>query len=395
MRLASFSLPVMASVFSLAALTAQDAHADEPTAADVASARKLGFEGITLAEKGNCAAAVDKLARAEKLFHAPTTLVRLGECQVQLGKVVEGSENLGRAAREDLPSNAPAAFVAARARAKKGLAAATAKLAHAKVIVKAPPNVTVTVSVDSVTLPSANLGEDRALDPGPHLVEATAPGYLVASAAINLKEGGSEDVTLTLVVDPRAAAAKAPPPAETKAAPPPPPEGAPNRTVAYVLLGVGVVGVGVGSVFEVMLPAVTTPASVPIIIPEETPSGRGLRVLVVDDEPALARISEKSLARAGCMVRAVLDGASALDVLRADPQAVDVLVTDLTMPGMSGLDVAAEARRMRPDLPVLLVSGYSAMLTLESVQAEGIAAILQKPYTPDELALVPEALARG
>ncbi len=157
---------------------------------------------------------------------------------------------------------------------------------------------------------------------------------------------------------------------------------------------------GVGSTFEVMLPAVTTPASVPIIAMEDTPSGRGLRVLVLDDEPALARISEKSLTRAGCVVRAVLDGRTALDVLRADPHSVDVLVTDLTMPGMSGLDVAAEARRMRPDLPVLLVSGYSAMLTLESVQAQGIAAILQKPYTPDELAravlsLVPEAVARA
>lgn len=243
--------PVVAAVLSFGALTAHDARADEPTAADIASARKLGFEGITLAEKGNCTAAVDKLARAEKLYHAPTTLVRLGECQVQLGRVVEGSENLGRAAREDLPSNAPAAFVNARARAKKGLAAATAKLAHAKVTVKAPPNVTVTVAVDSVTVPAANVGEDRALDPGPHLVEASAPGYLVASAAINLKEGGSEDVTLTLVVDPNAATPKAPPPAATKvvAPPPPPPEGAPNRTVAYVLLGVGVVGVGVGSVF--------------------------------------------------------------------------------------------------------------------------------------------------
>lgn len=246
-------MPVLASVLTLAALTAHDARADEPSAADIASARKLGFEGITLAEKGNCAAAVDKLARAEKLFHAPTTLVRLGECQVQLGKVVEGSENLGRAAREELPSNAPAAFVAARARAKRGLAAATAKLAHAKVTVKAPPNVTVTVAVDSVTVPSANVGEDRAFDPGPHLVEASAPGYLVASAAINLKEGGSEDVLLTLVVDPNAAAPKTPPSAGPKETPPPPPppppEGAPNRTVAYVLLGVGGVGVGVGSVF--------------------------------------------------------------------------------------------------------------------------------------------------
>ena len=246
------SLAVMASVFSVTALAARPANADEPTASDIASARKLGFEGITLADKGNCAAAVDKLARAEKLFHAPTTLVRLGECQVQLGRVVEGSENLGRASREELAANAPAAFVAARARAKKGLAAAIAKLAHAKVTVKAPPNVTVTVAVDSVTVPAANVGEDRALDPGPHLVEATAPGYLVASAAINLREGGSEEVTLTLQADPNPPAGKPPPPPEKKAAAPPPPisaEVAPNRTVAYVLLGVGVVGVGVGAVF--------------------------------------------------------------------------------------------------------------------------------------------------
>jgi hypothetical protein len=245
---------------AVASTTASTARADEPTAADIASARRLGFEGITLADKGNCTAAVDKLARAEKLFHAPTTLVRLGECQVQLGKVVEGSENLGRAAREELASNAPAAFVAARARARKGLAAASAKLAHAKVLVKAPPNVTPTVAIDSVPVPSANVGEDRALDPGPHLVEASAPGYLVASTAINLREGGSEEVTLTLQVDPNASKVKAtppPPPVDTTKASSPPPsvppaDVAPNRTAAYVVLGLGVVGVGVGSVFGLM-----------------------------------------------------------------------------------------------------------------------------------------------
>ena len=251
----ALGLSLAAGVVSTAAATA---HADEPTAADIASARRLGFEGITLADKGNCTAAVDKLARAERLFHAPTTLARLGECQVQLGKVVEGSENLGRAAREELPSNAPAAFVAARARARRGLAAATAKLAHAKIIVKAPPNVTVNVAVDSVPVPAANLGEDRALDPGPHLVEASAPGYLVASTAINLREGGSEDVTLTLQVDPNAAAkakAAATAPAslsQTRPVTPPPatsPDAGPNRTAAYLVLGLGVVGVGVGSVF--------------------------------------------------------------------------------------------------------------------------------------------------
>ncbi len=158
--------------------------------------------------------------------------------------------------------------------------------------------------------------------------------------------------------------------------------------------------VSAGTTFEVLLPAVTTPASTPVIVPEVTPSGRGLRVLVVDDEPALVRIAERSLVRAGCTVRAVPDGASALDVLREDAAAIDVLVTDLTMPGMTGLQLSSEARRLRADLPVLLVSGYSAMLSVDTVRADGIAAILPKPYTPDELVravtgLVPEAASRN
>jgi hypothetical protein len=244
---------VIGSFATLVLLAPRIARADEPSAADVASARKLGFEGITLADKGNCAAAVDKLARAEKLYHAPTTLGRLGECQVQLGKVVEGTENLGRTAREELGAGAPQAFVTARARARKALAAAMPKLAHAKISVKAPPDANVTVTIDNATLPSANVGEDRALDPGPHLAEASAPGYVTASVPFTLREGGSDAVTLTLTVDPNAKVATAssattpdtkPPAPEPKAA-----EGAPNRTAAYVVLGVGVVGVGLGSVF--------------------------------------------------------------------------------------------------------------------------------------------------
>jgi hypothetical protein len=240
------------------------AHADEPTAADVASARKIGFEGMKLAEKGDCAAAIDKLARAEKLFHAPTTLGRLGECQVQVGKVVEGTENLGRVAREELASNAPAAFVAARVRAKKQLALATPKLARAKIVVRAASDATVTVAVDSLPVNAANLGEERVLDPGPHLVEASAPGYRKVSTTINLREGATEDVTLTLIIDPeaaraaRAAAAAGPAPgpapessaSATAGAPDAKPRAAdsPNRTLAYVVLGLGVAGVGVGSV---------------------------------------------------------------------------------------------------------------------------------------------------
>jgi hypothetical protein len=257
------SLGIVASV----GFASGDARADEPTAADIASARKIGFEGIQLAEKGNCAAAIDKLARAEKLFHAPTTLGRLGECQVLTGKIVEGTENLGRVARDELAANAPAAFVTARARARKQLSLATPKLAHAKIIVKAPPDAAVSVTVDSAPVNAANLGEDRMLDPGPHVVEAAAPGYFKAHAEINLQEGGSEQVTLKLIVDPEAAraarvaaAATAPSPSASTSPPPSSTPGTearspateasgPNRTLAYVVLGVGVVGLGVGTVF--------------------------------------------------------------------------------------------------------------------------------------------------
>lgn len=252
----------MAIFAALASLAPGVAQAEEPSAADIASARKIGFEGMKLAEKGDCGAAIDKLARAEKLFHAPTTLERLGECQVQVGKVVEGTENLGRVAREELAPGAPAAFVAAKARARKQLAAATPKLAHAKISVRAPADAAVSIAVDGSPVNAANVGEERVLDPGAHLVEASAPGYLKASTSITLREGGKEDVTLTLIVDPEAAraarqaaaAASSAPSSSSSGAggeakPPAAEQPGPNRTLAYVVLGAGVVGVGLGSVF--------------------------------------------------------------------------------------------------------------------------------------------------
>src|SRR3954463_6345420 len=97
---------------------------DQPSAGDVALARSLGLEGVQLAEAGNCSAAIDKFQRAEALFHAPTILVRLGECQVATGKVVLGTESLQRVVREALPPKAPKAFADAQVRAQKSLDAA-------------------------------------------------------------------------------------------------------------------------------------------------------------------------------------------------------------------------------------------------------------------------------
>src|SRR5260221_7360062 len=99
-------------------LVTSNAHAqEEPSAADTSSARALGQEGVRLADAGNCAEAVDKLAKAERIFHAPTLLDRLGEGQVQLGKLVAGTEHLNPAARPKPGPSSPAAAAPARGRA--------------------------------------------------------------------------------------------------------------------------------------------------------------------------------------------------------------------------------------------------------------------------------------
>jgi hypothetical protein len=226
-------------------------NSQEPNAADVSAARKLGVEGVKLANLGKCDEAIERLARAEKLYHATTILGRLGECQIALGKIVQGTENLQRVVREPLPANPPAAFVAARSRAQKALDAALPKIAHIKVIVQAPPGAQVTVKIDGDAISEALVGESRPTDPGEHTVLAVAPDCLQASRSVSLSEGQDTSVTLTLDPDPKAR--KAPDPSVPKLPPSPPSESANmQRVLAYASLGVGGAGLAVGSIFGFM-----------------------------------------------------------------------------------------------------------------------------------------------
>lgn len=226
-------------------------HADEDNPADVAAARKLGIEGVKLANSGKCSDAIDPLARAEKLHHAPTILGRLGECQVAVGKIVEGTENLQRVVREKLPAAAPAPFVAAKARAQKILDAAVPKIAHLTITVKAPKGIEVSVKVDAEVVSDALIGASRPTDPGDHSIEASAPGFLTARRTLTLSEGQSSDVVLTLEPDSNARAAT--PQSSTQHAPPAAESTSSTRqTLAYISLGVGGAGVVVGTIFGIM-----------------------------------------------------------------------------------------------------------------------------------------------
>ncbi len=116
------------------------------------------------------------------------------------------------------------------------------------------------------------------------------------------------------------------------------------------------------------------------------PQGDGERVLYVDDEEPLAQLGKKALEQLGYHVEMSTKVMEALDWVRADPQRFDVVITDQTMPVMTGTDFAAHLQKIRPDLPIILATGYSASLTPEHLQEIGIRELLLKPQTLHSLA---------
>jgi hypothetical protein len=251
----------LALALALTGLPVRQAAA-QTDAQNKAAARALGIEGIKLANAGDCEQAIDKLQRAEQLYHAPTILGRLGECQVELGQLVVGTENLYRVVREPLGADAPAAFLQAQDRAKRVLDLALPRIAKLTVQVAAPADAEVVVTVDGQALPPAMLGVERPIDPGEHALSLSAPGYQQTDQRVVLPEGGTETVTLQLgpATATAAAAETVTQQPEPVAAPPPAPQDtgvaeqpeARPPLLGYVSLGVGAVGLGVGSVFGLM-----------------------------------------------------------------------------------------------------------------------------------------------
>jgi PAS domain S-box-containing protein len=121
---------------------------------------------------------------------------------------------------------------------------------------------------------------------------------------------------------------------------------------------------------------------------EEPPllSGQA-RVLWVDDEVALARWGEQTLARLGYDVTAYTSSVEALEAFRAAPHHFDLIITDHTMPYLTGEALTQAVRRIRPDIPIILCTGFSHTMTAKKAAALGIQAYLTKPLGTRELSL--------
>jgi DNA-binding NtrC family response regulator len=115
------------------------------------------------------------------------------------------------------------------------------------------------------------------------------------------------------------------------------------------------------------------------------PSGQE-RILYVDDEISIAEMGKAMLSGLGYRVTASINPLEALEEFRRRPGEFDLLITDQTMPKMSGVQLAQEIRRIRPELPVILSTGYSAAIGEDSAGGMGIRYFIMKPLTMRMLA---------
>jgi signal transduction histidine kinase/CheY-like chemotaxis protein len=143
--------------------------------------------------------------------------------------------------------------------------------------------------------------------------------------------------------------------------------------------------VGQGTTFTIYLPRIAWDMAAEGQADETVPHGQG-RLLFVDDEPALVRLGYSVLTQLGYDVAAYTSSAEALADFQAAPQRFDLVITDYTMPQMTGDVLTCALRRLRPDIPIILETGFSQTIDAEQAAALGINAFLLKPWTVRELA---------
>ncbi len=119
-------------------------------------------------------------------------------------------------------------------------------------------------------------------------------------------------------------------------------------------------------------------------MPEPVPRGRD-HILFVEDKESLLLAGEQLLQKLGYRVTARLGGEQALDAFRSDPEEYDLVISDVTMPGMSGVEFASLVREIRADIPIVFTSGYPDPISPAEAQELGVSEILMKPYRIGDL----------
>jgi signal transduction histidine kinase/ActR/RegA family two-component response regulator len=149
---------------------------------------------------------------------------------------------------------------------------------------------------------------------------------------------------------------------------------------------------GIGTTFTIWLPAA---GPMPRLLAEpagELPRGNGETVMIVDDERALVALVEETLAGLGYEPVGFDSSIAALQAFRSEPNRFDLVLTDETMPDLTGMELAGEIRQLRPEISIILMSGYGGAQLSERAQAAGVIDVLRKPLIRRNIA---EPVARA
>ncbi len=116
--------------------------------------------------------------------------------------------------------------------------------------------------------------------------------------------------------------------------------------------------------------------------------GGSENILLVDDEEPIVKMEQQALERLGYRVTVHTGSVDALETFKADSDAFDLVITDMTMPNMTGTRLAGEIKKIRPDIPVILCTGFSYQVNSEKNRALGIEGYVMKPVITKEIAAV-------
>jgi PAS domain S-box-containing protein len=144
--------------------------------------------------------------------------------------------------------------------------------------------------------------------------------------------------------------------------------------------------VGKGTTFNVFLPIVEREAVPEITIDEDLPTGKE-RILFVDDEESIVKMGGQRLERLGYKVESTTNPIEALDLFRSKPDQFDLVITDLTMPKMTGDKLVKEILKIRPNMSIIICTGFSEKMNGEKATAIGASGYLEKPHDKRKLAM--------
>ena len=140
-----------------------------------------------------------------------------------------------------------------------------------------------------------------------------------------------------------------------------------------------------GSAFRIVLPRLEDQIQ-PAIKKQEIPPGGNERILFIDDEESLVELGSELLDRLGYRIETETDPLKALETFRRKQREFDLVITDMTMPKMTGITLAKKLIEIRADIPIILTTGFSELIVEENVRQMGIEALLMKPLTMKDLA---------